>query len=95
MGAVEINLIFGKFYAAPHKVPEHLSVCSFGCLDPLKMIFIIVLIQKVPALKYVICFPPLEHCLHSELSSYTDTEIWRMLQNSACHRGVTRGKIIF
>lgn len=95
MGAVEINLIFGKFYAAPHKVPEHLSVCSFGCLDPLKMIFIIVLIQKVPALKYVICFPPLEHCLHSELSSYTDTEIWRMLQNSASHRGVTRGKIIF
>lgn len=60
------------------KYPEH---CFFGCLDLLKMIFIIVLIQKVPALKYISCFPPLEH-LHSELSSYTDTEIWRMLQNS-------------
>lgn len=77
------------------KYAEHLSVCSSGCLDPVKMIFIIVLIQKAPILKYISCFPPLEHCLCSELSSYTDKEIWRMLQNSLGHRGVTGGKIIF
>lgn len=64
------------------KYSELLSICSFGCLDPLKVIFIIVLIQRVPALKYISCFPPLEHCLRSELSSYTDTEVWTMLQNS-------------
>lgn len=77
------------------KYPERLYVCSSGCLDPLQMIFIIVLIQKAPTMKYISCFPPLEHCLHSELSCYTDKEIWRMLQNSLGHRGVTGGKIIF
>lgn len=77
------------------KYPEHLYVCSSGCLDPLQMIFIIVLIQKAPTMKYISCFPPLEHYLHSELSCYTDKEIWRMLQNSLGHRGVTGGKIIF
>lgn len=77
------------------KYPEHLSVCYFGCLDPLKMIFIILLIQKVPALKSISCFPRLERCLYSELSSYTDAEIWRILQNSLGHRRVTRGKKIF